>query len=411
MKRRNLLTASLALGLAACGQASQLQQQQQLREFDQIVAGLRDNYIDRAKVGTEWQRQVDALRAKFTAKTTAEGYARLVAELLATLKDPDPFVASNATEEIAVAASAEPTSAGIGILADLPSASKQRILVLTVFEGSAAQAAGIKPHDAILAVDGRAVRDDPTILARVRGPVNTQVRLSVQTPGQAARDLTLTRKPIPRSSPTVARLLPGTNYAYLLPSATLEPERMRDDWVVALRRLSADRPLDGVILDLRTTRMLDFPLREALSLFVNGHVASRFIRGSAGTFNRATDEANKLTVQGRNVVDSQRVPLMVLVGDLTEGNAEAFAGILQSLGRATVIGNKTPGRTVEYVDVDLPVSEARLRVPNADYRSLKGEQWHKLGVTPNPASSQLWEQFTEDSDPHMKMALDALARR
>jgi carboxyl-terminal processing protease len=100
--------------------------------------------------------------------------------------------------------------------------------------------------------------------------------------------------------------------------------------------------------------------------------------------------------------------MVVLVSEMTSGQAEAFAGLLQDLGRARIIGNRTSGQLAEFTTVTLPASRLRLQIPSGDYQSVKGKSWRGTGVTPDVLSEASWEDFTAENDLHLKQAVDAL---
>src|SRR3990172_4002820 len=58
-----------------------------------------------------------------------------------------------------------------------------------------AEQAGLQPHDSIYAIDGESVRADEseTVATRIRGPANTSVTVTVQSPGGRRRNLTIPR--------------------------------------------------------------------------------------------------------------------------------------------------------------------------------------------------------------------------
>ena len=387
-----------------------MQAQQQLSEFDTMLRSLRSLYIDPTKVDAVWQQKADAVRAKFKETTTAEEYASYVRDLLATINDPNIQLGAIPDDSTVPAVNPE-FAGGLGVQVDLPSPGHERVLILAVSDASAGQTAGIKPHDAIIAVDGRPVGTDPSVLLRVRGRVGSQVVISVKTPGKAQRDVTVIRRAVAVVSPTNGRILQGTNYGYIQPGLATPPDQLRGEVTAQLRELSKNRQLDGLILDLRVMRGLDFPTEDLLALFVNNSVALKYQRGQVpNPLNRSSTAAAKVDIAGRNIAGSQTVPLVILVSSLTNGQAEAFAGLLQDLQRAVIVGNRTPGNVALLADVDLPLSGLRLRVPNAEYRPLSGTGWNKVGITPNTLTETQWEDYTDDNDPVLKLSLDQLNR-
>ena len=221
--------------------------------------------------------------------------------------------------------------------------------------------------------------------------------------GYNASDFELLRRVIdasPDNTPGQHRFIDGANVAYVAPNPS-DADGMRDDVAAALRDLSTDRPLDGLVLDLRTMRGPDFPLNAMLSLFVNGDEVGG---------NRTRSKTTKIAVRGKGVGGSQDVRLAVLVSDLTTGPAEAFAGILQDLGRARVIGNRTRGRTAVLQHVVLPMSHLELSIPNGEVLGVKKTSWYGAGVMPEVELKTRWEDHTAEDDPVLARAQEELQK-
>jgi C-terminal peptidase prc len=373
--------------------------QAELRDFDQLVVNLRALYLKSDKVGPKWQAVVDEQRSKVIA-AGADGGEQFALSMRAVID-------AVGDEDISLQLPSSGTSqkfGGIGVSVDLPAEGKDRLLVLSVYPNSPAERAGIRPHDSIVAVEGEPVRgaDGPQILSKVRGEPDTKLTLTVRTPGQSPREVTLMRRVIdasPDNTPAQFRLIDESYVAYFSPNPS-DAAGMRDETATALRRLSQNHPLDGLVLDLRTSRGDDFPLEEMLGLFINGNEVGSI---------RTRTATNKIAVRGKGVGGSQDVRMAVLVSDLTSGPAEVFAGILHDLGRARVVGNRTQGRTASLQNVTLP-SGLELQIPYGEVLGLKKTSWYGVGVTPGVVSEARWEEHTVEDDPVLARALEELQK-
>lgn len=370
----------------------------QLRDFDFAVQSLRDAYLNSDAINDEWQTTVDAERLKIARGDGDETrFIESLQKIIAELNDEEVIVLPPAQSQ--PQSSSSGAYSGIGVLIDLPREGKDRLLVLAVYPDSPADRAGIKPHDAIIAIEGEPVtfakRNE--LIPKLRGETGSKVTVTVRTPGQSPRDVTLTRRPVEPRSPISYKRLPDTNIGYIAPNPT-QLGTMRSDTANALRDLSAERNVDGIVLDLRIIRSNEFPLDEMLSLFVNGQVGTVQTRG----------KKEKIEITGKNIAGSQELPLAVLVSDLTSGQAEAFAGLLQDLGRAQIVGTKTSGQIAQFTTATLPSSRLRIQIPTGDYIGVKNNSWRGKGVTPNVLSESAWEDFTAEDDPHIKQAVDVL---
>lgn len=370
----------------------------QLRDFDFAVQSLRDAYLNGDAINDEWQTTVDAERLKIARGDGDETrFIESLQKIIAELNDEEVIVLPPAQSQ--PQSSSSGAYSGIGVLIDLPREGKDRLLVLAVYPDSPADRAGIKPHDAIIAIEGEPVtfakRNE--LIPKLRGETGSKVTVTVRTPGQSPRDVTLTRRPVEPRSPISYKRLPDTNIGYIAPNPT-QLGTMRSDTANALRDLSAERNVDGVVLDLRIIRGNEFPLEEMLTLFVNGQVGTVQTRG----------KKEKIEIAGKSIAGSQELPLAVLVSELTSGQAEAFAGLLQDLGRAQIVGTKTSGQIAQFATATLPSSRLRIQIPTGDYIGVKNNSWRGKGVTPNVLSEAAWEDFTAEDDPHIKQAVDVL---
>jgi len=77
-----------------------------------------------------------------------------------------------------------------------------------------------------------------------------------------------------------------------------------------------------------------------------------------------------------------RGPVIVLTSSRSLSAAEIAADALKSSGRATIVGEKTPGAVLSSKLFDIP-GGFHLRVPIADYYSIKGGRLEGIGVTPD----------------------------
>ena len=370
----------------------------QLRDFDFAVQSLRESYLRADALDERWRVLVETSRARIAY---GDGGDQLLIESLQTLleglKDEDVLLLPPALPQTTTTSTL--TYGGIGVLVDLPQEGRDRLLILSVYPDSPADRAGLKPHDAIIAIEGKRVTyaERDALIPKLRGQVGSRVTVTVRTPGQAPRDVTLTRQAIVPKRVFEYKRVSGTNIAYIAPDAS-QLSTMRADTVNALRDLTTDQDLNGLVLDLRIIRGNDFPLEDMLSLFVNGQVGVVKTRS----------QKKVIEVAGKSIGGSQEVPMVVLVSEMTSGQAEAFAGLLQDLGRAWVVGNRTRGLLAEFTTTTLPASRLRLQIPTGDYQSVKGVSWRGQGITPNLLSEATWEDFTAENDVHLKQAIELL---
>ncbi len=286
---------------------------------------------------------------------------------------------------------------GIGALF-LPIAGSDTAAVMSVFADSPAADAGIQPHDALLAVDQGPIHDAQG-LSRTRGPAGTAVTLTMRRPGEPPRDITLQRREVTGQLPIDACLVPGTRVGYIfLP--TLLDETIDDQVRTAVANLTADGPLEGLVLDDRLNGGgLGSVAQSILGLFTGGTVG-QFV---------GRDGSTELRIEPEDIGESQQVPLVVLVGPDTVSYGEILAGVLQLAGRATIIGAPTLGNVEQLRRFDLPDGwrawiAAAAFAPTGEALGI----WEGTGIVPDVLVPTRWDLFTEATDPALAAAVDLL---
>jgi carboxyl-terminal processing protease len=166
----------------------------------------------------------------------------------------------------------------------------------------------------------------------------------------------------------------------------------------ALKAMTAEGPLDGLILDNR--------MNPGGSSTVFSETLSYFVNGSVGHFvNRQGSQTVYIGGKDRN--GSQKVPLVVLVGKNTASFGEIFSGVLKDVGRAYVIGETSPG-IVEILYVYGFEDGSQAWIAHDTFRPVNhpNETWEKTGIVPDLTVVSNWDQVTMDTDPVIKAALN-----
>jgi C-terminal peptidase prc len=272
--------------------------------------------------------------------------------------------------------------------------------VLAIYQDSPAAEAGFRPHDVMLSVDGQSYYDE-TGRPRTLGRPGTKVRLKVQRPGQPPRDVVLTRREVTGVLPIDFCIVPTTRIGYVfLPS--FGDSTIADQVRGALQRMTADGPLEGLILDNRVnTGGLSRVMIAILSMFGSG-VQGQYV---------SRRENRPLELKPEDIGGSQSMPLVVLIERRTSSNGEIMSGLLGLSGRATLVGSPTKGNveTLNWFQFE-DGSRAWLAISTFAPRGMKNGVWEGKGIAPDVALPTRWHLFTEATDPGISKAVELLRK-
>ena len=160
--------------------------------FDQVWEGIRDFYVDPGTNGLDWDAVGDEYARLVIATDNAHEVYQLLREMVESLDDP--YTNFYAPEDLGDPEAFDPTYGGIGALLDTSAAGEDTpgLRILYVFEGGSAKDSGIGARDSIIGVEG----DSCARIVDIRGPEGTDVTLTVVSPGEEPRDVTLERRRI-----------------------------------------------------------------------------------------------------------------------------------------------------------------------------------------------------------------------
>jgi carboxyl-terminal processing protease len=300
---------------------------------------------------------------------------------------------------------------GIGVRID--AAEDGRPLIVGVFRGSPAEAAGLEAGDIIVSVDGRATdgHDLDEVASWIRGVAGSTVLLTIRSGADGPeRELSIVRAEVVVETVSWA-IVPGTT------TAVLRLEQFSygaaDELKAALGDIRA-AGADRVVFDLRGNP--GGYVDEAVG------VASQFLSGGNVFVER--DASGKETTHavspGGAATD---LPLVVLVDGGTASSAEIVSGALQDAGRGQLIGVKTFGTGTVLGEFELADGSA-LRVGTVEWLTPEGRRiWHEgivpdvvveraddvRPLVPDDLRSMSSAQVGQLTDPQLARALTAVA--
>jgi len=378
-----------------------LGKREQLDIFEKLWKIVNEEYLYADFNGLDWDQVHTDYRQKIEDGLSTPDFYVAMDEMIYTLNDEHSIYLNPqqvAAEETEYAGNLD--YVGIGVyISYLPE--KQRAVILLVFPGGPAERAGLKARDSILAVNGVALDDEEgSAIDMLLGIEGTQVTITVQSPGEDPRQMTLPRGRITSSIPVPHEVLltpAGQRIGYLV-IPTFTDSGVGDKVGEALADLTADAPLDGIIVDNRLNGGgFDDVMATSLSYFVDGKV---------GYFsNRQGDEL--LQISRKNVGGSANLPMVVLVGPDTVSFGEVFSGILKDQNRATLIGQTTDGN-VEILWGYTFDDGSRAWIAHDTFKPFNhpDDDWEHEGIVVDISAPAAWEDYTTATDPAILASLE-----
>lgn len=259
-----------------------------------------------------------------------------------------------------------------GIGAEVSMNANGQVVIVAPIDGSPAQAAGVKPGDIILKVDGQDLTglSLSDVVSKVIGPAGTKVTVTLQDPKTGAtRDVTITRAKISVQNVTWI-MLPGTTIADIR-IAGFSQGVTKD--LAKVLQLAKAQGVTGIILDLRNDPggLLNEAVGVTSQFLNNANVL--LVKNSKGQEQAIGTESGGLAT---------KIPLVVLVNQGTASAAEIVVGALQDAHRATLIGETTFGTGT--VLNSFPLSDgSQVLLATEEWLTPNGRViWHK-GISPD----------------------------
>jgi carboxyl-terminal processing protease len=358
---------------------------------DLLPGGVRDAFVEEDR----------ALRAEIIEKIEDNFYRRVDRDelddaslrgIVDSLDDPySHYLTPDEAESVRESISGEFEGVGMTVEED-----RRGLRVLTVFEGSPAEQAGIAKGDLIISVDGRSIAGVNSELAtgRIKGPAGSEVELEVFTPGaEETRTMTVERE---RIDVPVAESRIVRNDGHTI--GVVDLLGFSSGAHGALRREIFDmieRGADRLVLDLRGNG--GGLLSEAVL------VSSLFIEDGEIVSVRGRSRPERLENAEGDAIDED-IRMVVLVDGGSASASEIVAGAMRDRGRATLVGTNTFGKgLVQEVE---PLSNGGyLDLTVANYYLPSGQTIGEDGLKPQVRAR---DNPRTQRDEALPVALDVL---
>jgi carboxyl-terminal processing protease len=250
------------------------------------------------------------------------------------------------------------------------------IKVVAPIDETPAAKAGIMANDIITHLDEEPVQGLTLNQAveKMRGPVNTKIKLKIMRKGQDKPvEVSITRDIIRVRS--VRSRLEGDDVGFI--RVTQFNEQTTDGLKKAITDLTAQSgdKLKGFVIDLRNNPggLLDQAISVSDAFLEKGEIVS--------TRGRNAEETQRFNARAGDLSKSK--PLIVLINGGSASASEIVAGALQDHRRATVIGTRSFGKGSVQTIIPLGSGNGALRLTTARYFTPSGRSIQAKGISPD----------------------------
>jgi carboxyl-terminal processing protease len=248
------------------------------------------------------------------------------------------------------------------------------VKVVSPIDDTPAAHAGLKPGDLITHLDGDPVQGMtlPEAVEKMRGPVSSEIKLTIRREGREPFDVKLIRATIKIQS--VRSHLEGDNIAYIRITTFNEQTDVGLNNAMKNLKQQAGGKLLGIILDLRNDPggLLDQAVAVADAFLEKGEIVS--------TRGRRSEDAQRYNARPGDVAAG--LPVAVLINGGSASASEIVAGALQDHHRAILLGTRSFGKGSVQTIIPLP-GHGAMRLTTARYYTPSGRSIQAKGIDPD----------------------------
>jgi carboxyl-terminal processing protease len=251
------------------------------------------------------------------------------------------------------------------------------VKVVAPIDDTPAAKAGVMANDIITHLDDDQVQGLTLNQAveKMRGPVNTKIRLKIMRKGaDKPVEVTIVRDIIRVRS--VRQRIEGEDIGFIRISQF--NEQTNENLKRAIAELSSQIPADklkGYVLDLRNNPggLLDQAISVSDAFLEKGEIVS--------TRGRNAEETQRFNARPGDI--SRGKPIIVMINGGSASASEIVAGALQDHKRATVIGTRSFGKGSVQTIIPLGSGNGALRLTTARYFTPGGRSIQAKGIVPD----------------------------
>jgi carboxyl-terminal processing protease len=252
-----------------------------------------------------------------------------------------------------------------------------RLKIVSPMEETPASRAGILANDIITHLDDKSIQGLALdqVVDRMRGPVNTRIKLKIMRPGRASPiDVTLVRDSIRVRSVRARPEAGDIGYIQITGFDEQTTEGLRREIGKLTTQIGGDK-LKGFIIDLRNNPggLLEEAVTVSETFLARGEIVS--------TRGRIPEESQRRVAHGGDLTGGR--PLIVLINGGSASASEIVAGALQDHKRATLVGTRSFGKGSVQTIIPLGPSNGALTLTTARYYTPSGKSIQAKGIVPD----------------------------
>jgi carboxyl-terminal processing protease len=390
-----------------------------LNVFETVWQTVNDNYFDPDFGGLDWRAEHDRYEPLIAQAENDQALYRLLNQMLWQLG-----VSHTAAVPAGRWTSVEPVVSAEGTTGlDIRLLGGEAVIT-RVESGSSAEKAGLQPGFVLQSIDGIAIEQiiaeaetalpppyndrgrieglTRAILGRVYGTADTSVTIAYLDELSKPHEASLTR--IRRERPAV---MEGAS----LPPFFLEFEANRLEQDIGYIRFNTFHPdlildMQGAIKSMADTRAIIIDLRgnPGGNPVATEALAAQFLKGRAHTVTYLTrgGPIDRFVEPAEGTYEG---PLLVLIDALSTSASEEFAAGMQAIGRAVIIGQRSPG-SAAGAEVKLLPNGGLLLFATVEMTVPDGTVIEGRGVIPDIQVELERELLLQGIDSQLEAAID-----
>nr|WP_227010200.1 S41 family peptidase [Pelagibius marinus] len=268
------------------------------------------------------------------------------------------------------------------------------VKVVSPIDDTPAAKAGVQPGDFITHLDGEPILGLTLneAVEKMRGPVNTDLTVTIRRENEEPFDLTITRDVIKIQS---VRNRVEDNVGYI--RITTFNQQTMPGLEKAFTEIKAEvgGDLRGYIVDLRNNPggLLDQAIEVSDAFIEQGEIVS--------TRGRVAEDSQRFNATPGDLADD--LPVVVLINGGSASASEIVAGALQDHRRAIIMGTRSFGKGSVQTIIPLGPNGA-MRLTTARYFTPSGRSIQALGIDPDILVEQATVEQAEAARPGRREA-------